>query len=495
MTAGQHTRRIFIPAMALCALFSLCLTTDGRRAEAVPSVGTCYGKVIKLTVSDKGGRAKLLVHSKKLTTIRMADNVIRTAMVKGAKFHVEEVGTKIVETKPFSGVTEHPPTNLQVVTNEYPVSFDLEIVQDYDRAADVVEVVAQSRVEREAHEALRRTLRQLVSHQDMIGAETSPQSSVATGRYASILQAPYMDNEQYLVFDIYNDSQRPFELDGVQLVVSRQETIELSTVYLDKPGEPERGIISIIPPRQSARGAVRVPERVKVDDIGSLSLALSELSSAMPLVATATGRFVLTDLTEEEHKLRLRDRAARGRVTLQLRPLYGAMWLANPLEDSPLGMASLSGVSIRAAYGFNRFLSVEGELSGAASGQARFDGMAYNNMQGALTRKARFGRAQIGGLLKLGHRYVPTLRLGVGLQGTDHGAEFTPEGGQSIDGPDLGFQAKAYFTFGAGFDVRLNRRWLAGLDTSFAQLLADESSVLLFGLHLGYSWQPDPRIE
>lgn len=495
MTPGQPSRRFPLQSMAIGAIAALCLTADDRPADAIPPVGVCYGKIVRLTVKDTGGTAKLLVHPDKMTTIRMADPVVRTAMQKSARFHFQEVGQNIVETKPYTGVTEHPPTNLQVHTARYPVSFELEIVSDYSRAADVVEVIPLSRAQREAHEALMRTLRQLVSRQDMIDASEfaeDAESADRSGRYASILHAPFMDKEQFLVFDIDNQTQRPFELDGVQLLVSRQQVITIDTVVLDKPGEPERGIHSIIPPQQSARGALRVPDSVKVDDVASLSVALSELSSAMPVIATATGRFVLTDLTEEEHQLRLRDREARGRITLQVQPVFGAMWLANPLDTtSALDATSLAGLSIRAAYGFNRFLSLEGELAGVSSGNVQYTGMDYEGMRGELTRSARLARALIGGVVRMGYRYVPMVRLGLGFQGIDNGSRFTPDTGSATDGPNAGFSADFFLSFGAGFEMRLGNHWNAGVGVVFARPFAGTSLSLETGLHLSYAWKPD----
>ena len=77
----------------------------------------------------------------------------------------------------------------------------------------------------------------------------------------------------------------------------------------------------------------------------------------------------------------------------------------------------MAGMSVRVSYGINRLLAFEGELGGASSGDVRFAGMMFNNTPGELTRSAAFGRAQFGGLLTLGHRFITTARLGIGFQG------------------------------------------------------------------------------
>lgn len=367
-------------------------------------------------------------------------------------------------------------------------ALQLRIEKEVQRRMAIVEDIARDSFEDEAN---KRFTEKIARSQNIFPVADSVRRS-GDELAISLSSASWTGRKFYLALDVSNKTGQPVPLDHHQVKDRQGAQHESRLMAMFPEIEPDGGKRFLAPGKET-RMVLEIPGAIEGDFAATrVALLTSATGSEIAWAAVDAwqGNPLFLPKPHDQIERERRDREALGRVTLQLQPLFGAMWLANPLEDSPLGMASVNGFSVRAAYGFNRFLSVEGELSGAFSGPARFSGMAYNNMQGVLTRDAQFGRAQIGGLLKLGHRYVPTLRLGIGLQGTDHRAEFTPEGGQSVDGPELGFQAKAYFTFGAGFDVRFGNGWLAGLDATFAQLIADESSVLLIGLHVGYSWQP-----
>jgi hypothetical protein len=100
-----------------------------------------------------------------------------------------------------------------------------------------------------------------------------------------------------------------------------------------------------------------------------------------------------------------------------------------------------------------------------------------------------------GGVIRMGvRRYIPVVRVGLGLQGASHNAEFEV-GGVRMAGPDVGFEVDGLLTFGSGIDVRLGGSFVAGIGVS-AVLVAKnlgENGVagsIEAGVHLGYSWKP-----
>ena len=481
------------------ATVSLCLHLGTAEAK-LTDVGQCSAKVVSVTVDERlGGNIKLLVNPKKLTTLNFDFPVTKTSRSPD-QLYIDRIGQQRIDIKMLKRAMGQKLGNILVHTGEWPMSVEFEYTSDPDRVPGVLHIVTRSSAERLRQQALRNALRLFVDSEDLLApGERVPRNQPAFSAaeasstpYAEIAHVPRTDAERYFVFDVYNHSSRLFELDAIQLIVNGQTTIPVDTIYFDRAGEPARGIHTIIPPRQRARGALRLPPATRDVEIDDLVIALHELRGGLPLTATAqtTRRYEIAPITEEELRLRQRDREARGRVTIQVQPMYGAIWLANPLRADKLEATSLTGLGLRVAYGFNRYFSLEGELAAASSGSAGFDGMTFQDQQGVVLRNARLGRAQLGGMLRLGQTYVPTARLGIGFQGISHNTRFVPETGGEMAGPDLGFEAKAYFSFGAGFDVRLGNRWSIGWLASFAQSIGTEISSVTTGIHLSYGWKP-----
>ncbi len=155
----------------------------------------------------------------------------------------------------------------------------------------------------------------------------------------------------------------------------------------------------------------------------------------------------------------------------------------------------MKGLSLRTSYGINRLFALEGEIIGATSGNARFSDTMFQGREGELARNSSLGRVQIGGVARLGYKYTPTLRLGIGFQGVSNGTRFVTINGDEMDGPDTDFEVDVLLSASVGFDIRLGDHWRAGLSLSGLGVAKSTTAAsvglsLEGGLHIGYGWTP-----
>ena len=192
----------------------------------------------------------------------------------------------------------------------------------------------------------------------------------------------------------------------------------------------------------------------------------------------------------------LRPKPGEGLITLGLQGIYGAVWLANPVEPGQLGATSSTGLALRIRYGFSRRWSFEGELAGTRSGSVEFAGVTVEGQPGDVVREALVARVLVGGVLHFGDRFRPMIRAGLGFQGVSHGSRFTPTGGVDQDGPGAEFEVVGLWMVGLGFEARLTEHWTAGLETRFVGTATSsdgEGRAFEGGLHLSYQWATRTR--
>ena len=181
-----------------------------------------------------------------------------------------------------------------------------------------------------------------------------------------------------------------------------------------------------------------------------------------------------------------------GRVTLSAWGSYGAVWLTEDVGANRTAATRLEALGARVTYAFNQYLHAEASAALARSGDAEFQGATLNAMTGDLVRSATLGRLQIGALVRWGTTVLPTMRLGIGVQGASVNADFTPGGGSMMQSSSTEFGV--FFSVGAGVDVWLVKDVLllgTGLfveRVSGAETLYRQSAGA--GLHLGYAWKP-----
>ena len=310
----------------------------------------------------------------------------------------------------------------------------------------------------------------------------------------SILECEWLRGRDLLMtFDAVNPGIQPLSLDAISAHDASGELIEVQPVFDTRPEDQEQGRIHTLQARERMRAGV-ILENAITRELEGMQLYFRGTVAAQSAV-TANRVIRFRPVPEGDLEQERQDREARGRVTIQVQPMYGVMWLANPLLDGQLDSTSLRGLGVRASYGVNRLFALEGEIVGASSGNARFDGMTFQNMEGIVTRNARLGRVLIGGVASMGYRYVPTLRLGIGFQGADSATRFVPATGGEVAGPDVGFEIAAFFSFGAGLDLRLGKHWRVGAHGAYSQSIGATSRSLEIGVHLGYGWTPGGVVE
>jgi hypothetical protein len=152
-------------------------------------------------------------------------------------------------------------------------------------------------------------------------------------------------------------------------------------------------------------------------------------------------------------------------------------------------MTSLYGLGARITYSFSLLLAFEADVMAGRSGDARFHEVPWSNMRVDMVRIASVGRVRMGGVLRFGERYIPTVRAGIGAQGASHRATVVADGATS-PGPDLRFEVDGMWYFGGGLDIRLGERMVAGAAVSFDQSMVSDSRSLQLGVHMGYAWKP-----
>ena len=511
---SPHWRALLV-GTALGAL--LCL--DVAPAEArVPT-----GSLPELVVDGRAEVFPLAIYKESVVFLYFSEPVLSVKRDNRNFEYNHLKGDRVVIVTPAKRRlrgSEHPTGTIACKTAEFTAHLKLSLATETDWTEPAYAVT--HRTERQAREALieaevqRRTTIIEDTAQDDFDSESERRFVERLARSQQIFPAPEMSRHSgenlamefssaswtgkqlYLVLDVSNDTTQPVPLDHLLTYDSDDQLHESHIRAMFPAIEPLDGV-RYLPPARQTRVVLQIPDAI-VGDFAATRVALTNASGkelAWVAVDAWQGNPLFRPKTKaqiereaEELRLSKLDREARGRIMLQVQPMYGAMWLANPQTDGPLGSASLAGMSVRIGYGFNRFWSVEGEISGASSGDVRFSRMVYQNLPGDMIRSASVGRAQFGGLLRIGEQFTPTLRLGIGLQGSSHGVRFSPDDGATMQGPGAGFQVDGYFALGAGFDVRLGERWLIGLQGGYTQAIGDPLRSVHAGLHLSYSWQP-----
>ena len=284
-----------------------------------------------------------------------------------------------------------------------------------------------------------------------------------------------------LVFELHNRDPLPYRIQELKLLdeFKLKDHAGQIKVGLDEQSAPD-GLLAVVGPREKVLIGVSVHEP---DTVGNfMHLALREPGGFRPV----TRDNVRTWVWEEPPD------AKAGIVTLSAWGSYGAVWLTEDVGANRTAATKLEVLGARVTYAFNEYIHVEASAALARSGDAEFQKATLNAMTGDLVRNATLGRLQVGGLLRWGKTFMPTLRLGIGVQGASVNADFTPDGGSMTQSSSTEFGF--FFSVGAGVDVWLVKgvlllgTGLFGERISGVETLYRQSAGA--GLHLGYAWKP-----
>ena len=483
---------------------------------------------IELVITGKSGHFNVNVFSEHTTLVWVPRGVVDWSLPEGADFEVRRWSDDTIYLRAKPEAPEDAEVGLRVWSQGYEFSFYLRASETLRGLEDSFVVKHEEDVRREAEQAALRALREspapmpevaLLAPEKPADANEQSDPSVTLARdrlarfkpprlqvefdmlrltdeslYVAIKECEWLhDRDLLLTIEAENLWNQPFPLEAIDVRDAKGVEIPFEPVFETRAIDQEQGRIHTLSPRERMTAGLVLRGAWKRDLEG---MRLEFRGRVGTHVATTANRVIrFRPVPDGDLEAERRDREARGRITLQVQPTYGAVWLANPLVDGAQGATSLTGGSVRVSYGINRLFAFEGELSGASSGSVRFDGMMFQNEPGQLTRNASIGRARLGGVVRLGHQVIPTMRLGIGFQGSNHDSRFLPTGGGDMPGPESGFKSDLFFSFGAGVDIRLGEHWMAGMDVSaigVAKSLDTESigGSVEAGLHVSYSWQP-----
>ncbi len=306
--------------------------------------------------------------------------------------------------------------------------------------------------------------------------------------YAVLGRVSLYKGYRYLRFRVHNPrTTTEHKLAVAQFLEGNRKAVPVEVV-MEKKVKTAGDAFAIIPPRSSVRGIVLIPDGVQAD-IDKWRLRFFAPKATRPLIA-ATQRI---DWVPIPHKEAVRRRRAK-QVAVIVGVVTGAYWLNDGDGQGLSDGTFLTAVAVRYLQGFHKNFAFEAEGMGGKTGEAEFKNMSWNGMNGDVARSATFGRVRVGGLLRLGDKYIPTVRLGLAGQGTSHSSLFST-GATSMDGPGSSFDFSALLDFGIGFDVRVGEHFLAGVAASMVNVLSgpggnDGFQSLELGMHASYAWSP-----
>jgi hypothetical protein len=300
------------------------------------------------------------------------------------------------------------------------------------------------------------------------------------------------EGRYFVLFEIANLLQQPYELARLHAFDEFHFLDHIAAMSLwTEDGQVSEDLLRL-------DAGERVQGLIELKNIGSIGrymlMEMSEPDGERPVKSEPVPIEVLPiyELPKSK-KVRERERevALAKRTWIGVHGLYGAIWLDDGLpmtEDTD--STSLKGFGLRVSKGLiamdkgtTPLLSVEVDIAGAASGTARFEDVTIDGMQGQLGRTAKLGRVQIGAVLRLGDKVIPTLRVGVGGQGVSQDSELETVGGP-VPVLDSSLDVTGGFYGGGGLDVRLGGGFMAGLGLTFIDLGGQRS--LEGSLHLDY---------
>lgn len=498
MHENAHNRR-HAASIAIATIFTLFLpyaaSANGRSSTAIvfPS------DKVKVIVSDDGDSFDLRTHDERLTLMEFHEPVVDVDSAS-AHYYAKRRGKHLVEVKIRKGATPDASTLTVETQSGAIVNIGLIPTEEATEVPKYVEVETISREALERRKRDRQIAEQLLTREYWRAVPTSVANESAAPVEASILGIQTTTetdpdtgesiHRRFLMFFLKNHRSVPFRLTAIHIMENKRGHHLADVVSIDQRGSTEGGrLLATVKPNGEIHGQVLVPHEVSGEK-HELALTFTDAASAFPLIAaTQQADFVLVP---NDQAARVQRELALGRqVSVGVHALSGAMWVANPQNADTLAATGVNGFGLRVGYGLHTLFAIEGELALARTGDAQFND-TWQGVPGELTRRATVGRLLMGGVVRLGRYYIPTMRVSLGFQGSNHTAGFVPNGGTMEDGPADGFEANMILSIGLGFDARLSQHWLLGLRAGFAQSIGAESRMLEGGLHVSYGWNPTP---
>ena len=399
---------------------------------------------------------------------------------------------------PLKDADKDATVNVLVITDECHASITLKITDSVDEAARIVKVVPRPESERVVWQKEQERQRTIARARPM--AESSPvvivPKKLTTRRnggpmYVDISHGWWELRDLFLAFDIDNQDRNPGEVADLLVFRGDGRPVAADIVHVQQFAGSNDQRVAFIPARQKARGFVSLPNAAR-EDIRGLTIVLRDANGETLAVASVgdweSRRQILVPMSDEEIERQKRDEEARGRVSLHLQALGGYIWLEDGPALNELDATAFRGLSARVTYGFNRYVALEVEIAGGSSGKARFD--MFDGMSGDVVRSAEFGRAYVGGLLRLGYKTIPIVRVGLGFQGARLATEVRADGSDAVTFSDKSLEFEGIVIVGGGLDIRLGESLVAWIAGTAVLRGVEELRALGASVHVGYSWKP-----
>lgn len=177
-------------------------------------------------------------------------------------------------------------------------------------------------------------------------------------------------------------------------------------------------------------------------------------------------------------------------VTVSVRGVYGAFFAGRVRDGSTINaITGMGGVAVGVNKGVREWLVVEGDFTYAETGEAIFEDMDIDGMNGDLSRRARFGRLLGSGVLRTGKENIMSARISFGLQLASYDSSLSTSTGV-MEVLDDGVDFDVLVGGGIGYMRRLGTHWSLGLSGSFSASMTSEAKAIEAGMHVGYGWNP-----
>ena len=192
-------------------------------------------------------------------------------------------------------------------------------------------------------------------------------------------------------------------------------------------------------------------------------------------------------------------RADRREASVHVHAIGGAASMEDDAATEP-GRGAVGGLAMRASYATRNVWQYDAQLS-VLYGRAAFDAGTFR-LGGAAPTTAPFvmssvvTRLDAGVTLRLGVRWIPTVRLAAGVQAVRRGSPVVTVGGVEFAGDDTAPPSLAANLIGSatiGLDYRVDRRLIVGAavgGTVAVPGLGDAWREATITIHVARYWYP-----
>lgn len=504
-------------ALALSAAPATKAYAEEPGKSATPSLakrltGVCFAhSITRVYVPMKGGKFKVTVPLQKLAFLQFPETIkLQEGLFVHGGFTMKQ--TKHTLTiAPSATLKDGDSSNLVIRAGDLRTTAELVFSATLTQPASILDVTplpvkdfARHKAEHQAKQAKQERERDAVIMQKYrrgvagmllsmkvmrpsgprIAAlgESTPSHYAPDGEIRAVLTRLLETEEgRYMEVVVENRTNSKFQVESTYLSDGLDAGVPVD-VQFEKPVKANGKLLAVIPARGKVRGMVVVPDGV-TSGIDALRL---QLRAPPGLTSVVAQRVVEIWPRMPEHLARKRrwDKQA----VLTVRMLGGGFWTGDAIDGTEATAgAGMTALSMRIGKGMHHNFAFEAEVAGGFTGQAMFRDADWLGMEGDIARQASFTRAQGFGVIRFGHRYVSSMRLGVGVQGTNYDSRFTTVG-STMDGPGASFEIDGVWSVGGAFDARIRENWTLGAGATFSDAFNTGYRSVELGVQFGYRW-------